>query len=217
MSNATAALGNRSDLALSTVSLWINEAARQVWDSLPHDQKEKLAVSSTTINEDKITLPTDFEEMLAVSNLSAGAQPALLNQINLDQVEAYSTQTGIPQYYALYSSWLELRPSPDSSYSLQLRYRALWSDMTETTDVPSIATRLRYGVFLKGVELLARHVTQDDAKAAWAHNEYVGFMTQMPSDRALRAREQHTAGLSLGRTRGEKTGGSAYSFDRDVT
>jgi len=216
-SHATTALGNRSDLAASTVSFWVNMAGRTVWDSLPHAQQEKIATSSTTVNEDKLSLPSDFEEVLALSNLSSTAdQPSLLDLINLDQAEAYSTQSGLPKHYIQYADWLELRPVPDSAYSLQLRYRAQWSDMTTTSDHPSVATRLRYGIFLKSVELLARHVTQDDAKASWAHNEYVGFMTQMPSDRALQARELHTAGLSLGRTRGAKATGSSYSFDRDV-
>lgn len=218
MSNATAALGNRSDLAASTVSFWVNEAGRIVWDALPHDLQENIAISSTTVNEDKITLPSDFLEILSVSNLSnTAAEPSLLQPIHVGQLDAFSTQSGIPKYYAQYNNWLELRPSPDSSYSLQLRYRALYSDMTATTDRPSIATRFRYGIFLKAVELLARHVTQDDAKASWAHAEYMQYMTMMPSDRALRARENRYAALALPRERGQKTTGSTYNFDRDVT
>jgi hypothetical protein len=34
-SQATAALGNRSDIALSITSFWANEAQRIVWDSMP--------------------------------------------------------------------------------------------------------------------------------------------------------------------------------------
>lgn len=214
MSSATQALGNRADIALSTVSFWSNVAGRQVWDSLPHQQQEKVATSSTTVNEDKITFPSDFEEILALSNLSNG--PTLLEPIHLDQAEAYSTQSGVPKYYVQFADWLELRPVPDSAYSLQMRYRAQFSDMTVVGDHPSIATRLRYGIFLKTVELLARHVTLDDAKASWAHNEYVTFMSQMPSDRALAARENRYAGLGLPRARGQKESSSVYSFDRDV-
>lgn len=219
MSAATTALGNRSDIALSTVSFWTNVGGQLVWDSMPHDLQEKLAVSSTTSGSDKITLPSDFLELLTVSNLSSG-MPSLLDPLNADQADsAYDpTQLGTPERYLLFSTWLELRPSPDSSYSIQLRYRAQWSDLTATTDVPSIATRLRYGIMLKTTELLARHVVQDDAKAQWAHQEYLQHMTMEPSDRALRTREQHAMGLSLGRLRGQVTKQSSnLSFDRRIS
>ncbi len=71
MSNATAALGQRSDIALSTASFWANEGYEEVWSQLPSDEQEAIAVSSTTVNEDKITLPTDFQEPISLSNTSS--------------------------------------------------------------------------------------------------------------------------------------------------
>jgi len=214
MSYATTALGNRTDITLSDASFWVNEAGREVWDSLPFDQQEKLAVSSTTVNEDKITLPADFQELLAVSNTSVSN--TLLDPINLDQTMAFSDASGTPTHYALYSTWLELRPTPDSAYSLQLRYRAQWSDMTTTTSVPSVSTRYRRAIMFKGAELLAQNVTFDADKAAEMRNAYVSYMHSVPSDRALRMREQHAMGMSLGLERGQKLRPSTSSFDRDV-
>jgi len=215
MSSATAALGNRSDIALSTVSLWTNEAYERLWTELPENEQEALAVSSTTVNEDKLTLPSDFLEMVAVSNTSNSN--TLLDPINVDQLLAFSDSSGVPRYYALYSDWLELRPVPDSAYSLELRYRKLRSDMTATTSLPSIATRYHQAIFLKTAELLADFVTLDPEKADRFRGLYRVHMATTPNDRALRARNDHAMGSSLGRARGQKnTAASAYSFDRDI-
>ena len=219
-SQATTALGNRSDIALSTASLWCNEAQRVVWDVLPHDLQEALAVSSTTVNDDKLTLPSDYQELLSLSNLSVsvGGQPALLDEINLDNLEAWSTTTGEPTHYALYSDWLELRPVPDSAYSLQIRYRKQLSEMTALTDVPSVATRYRHAVFLKTKELLAQHAINAPELAAQARNDYLSYMPSTPSDRALRQRENRFYGLAIPRGRGETPGGTAaYDFDTSDT
>jgi len=220
VSTATQALGNRSDIALSTASLWANESQREVWDVTPHDLQEAIAVSSTTVNEDKITLPSDYQELLVLSNLSVsiGGKPVLLDEINLDDLESWSATTGEPTHYALYSDWLELRPVPDSAYSLQLRYRKQLSDMTELTDVPSVATRFRYAVFLKTKELLAQHAINAPELAIQARNDYLSFMASNPSDRALRQRENHFFGLGIPRGRGETPGGTAaYDFDTSDT
>ena len=196
MSNATSVLGNRTDISASTVSFWTNEAARMVWDALPHDLQEGMAVSSTTSGEDKITKPSDFQELLTLSNLSTS--PAdLLEPINLYQLESWTTDIGTPTHYCEFNNWLELRPSPDSAYSLQMRYRKQNSTMTATTAVPSVATRYRYPVFLKTVELLAQNVTRDPMTAAEFGNRYSAEMMSTPPDRALRLREQRYASLSL--------------------
>jgi len=213
LSNTTIALGNRADIGLSTASLWINEAQTEVWNQLPFDEQEAIAISSTTVNEDKITLPSDFQEIIALSNTSQNNR--LLNQINRDQLMAFSATSGIPTHYAFFDDWLEMRPTPDSAYSLELRYRKQLSTMTETTDPPSVSTRFRRAIFLKAVELMAQNVTFDERREIRFHNQYINHMASLPSDRALRQREQHAAGCSLGRSRGQLTRDrSNLSFDR---
>ena len=70
VSRATQALGNRGDIALSDASFWANVAQEQVWNAIPHDAKEGLATSSTTSGGDKVALPSDFFELIQLSNLS---------------------------------------------------------------------------------------------------------------------------------------------------
>lgn len=216
MSKATVALGNRSDIALSDASFWANEAQRVVWDAMPHDLQESIAVSSTTSGEDKITLPTDFEEILAISNLSIVGNPPL-ESMNIENADSWITTLGVPAYYIQYADWLELRPSPSSSYSIQLRYRKALSDMTETTDRVSVGTRFGQAVMLKTTEMLADFVTHDDEAAAKARNKYVSYMAMTPSDRAKRHRENRFMACSVPRKRGQTPGTTTRAYDFDTS
>lgn len=213
ISRTTAALGNRTDISLSDASYWVNVAQREVWDALPHNNAEAIATSVTTTNEDKLSLPSDFEELLTASVQTSTNAPVLLDYINYDELAAYSDASGSPLYYSLFDDWLELRPVPDSVYTVTVRYRKQLSDMTVLTDHPSVATRLRMGIMFKAKELMAQNLLLDSEGAALARNEYISYMASKPSDAALRSRSQHALGMSLGRSRGQKAGSSSYSFD----
>ena len=98
-----------------------------------------------------------------------------------------------------YADFLELRPSPDSAYSVQMRYRAQLGTLVATTDRLSVATRFGEAVFLKTTQLLADNVVRDFNSGAAFGDRYVRFMLQTPPDRALRMRERHDLGVALPR------------------
>ena len=195
MSESTAALGNRTDLAASRVSFFVNEAYRQVAEATDHNRTEAKAITSTSSGDACVNLPTDFYELINLSNLSV-APHDILQQVDVGFGDSYSTTLGVPKYYISYATFLELVPSPDSTYSVQLRYRAELSDLTATTAVPSLSTRYHYPIALKARELLAEALL-DQPKRQAAHNAYVQYMQSIPSDAALRYRKDHTLAVSL--------------------
>ncbi len=202
VSRATAALGNRIDISLSDGSFWGNVAQENVWDAMPHDLQEKLAVSSTTSGENRITLPSDFKELLNIRLSTSSGSQDVLQLINPDDIDSNSnaTRLGIPVTYMPYADFLELRPSPDSAYSVQMRYRAQLGTLVSATDRLSVATRFGEAVFLKTTQLLADNVVRDFNSGAAFGDRYVRFMLQTVPDRALRQRERHDMGVSLPRT-----------------
>lgn len=201
VSRATAALGNRLDITLSDGSFWANVAQEEVWDLLPHDQQEQIATSSTTSGENRITLPLDFQELLNIRVSSTSNRHDILQQLNVDGIDSNSTATvlGIPTHYLPYADFIELRPSPDSAYSVQMRYRVQLATLVAETDRISITTRLGQAVFLKTTQLLADNVVRDFNSGAAFGDRFVRFMFQTPSDRALRMRERHDLGVALPR------------------
>ena len=202
VSRATAALGNRTDITLSDGSFWCNISQENVWDAMPHDLQEKLAVSSTTSGENRITLPSDFKEMLNIRLSSSSGSQDVLQLINPDDIDSNSnaTRLGIPVTYMPYADFLELRPSPDSAYSIQMRYRGQLGTLVAESDRLSVATRFGEAVFLKTTQLLADNVVRDFNSGAAFGDRYVRFMLQTVPDRALRQRERHDMGVSLPRT-----------------
>ena len=195
MSSATAFLGNRSDLALSTCSLFANQAALDINFAVEHQDVEGFAVSSTTSGENKITLPTDFYSMINLSNQSV-SPPQLLTKINASDIDSQMTTVNRPYNYVLYDSWLELWPSPDSSYSLQMRYQARPSVMTSLTATPSFDTRFGIAWMYKTASYLALSVKDYDTATAMNTN-YLNVLATIPTDLALRQRDRNGANVRL--------------------
>lgn len=201
-SRATARLGNRTDIDMSDASFWANEALREVNEALGHDLNEGIAISSTTSGENRITKPADFYSLTNLSNLSAvQGNKRVLTRISADLFDSKDTSSGVPVSFLEYDNWLALTPTPDSAYSLQLRYEKQTVQMTSLTDVPSVATRYRRAVMLKTSELLADNVIHSPEQAAEARNVYISYMGSQPSDLALRQRSREGMGVQFRRNR----------------
>jgi hypothetical protein len=169
MSKATTRAGRRADIDKSDVSFYVNISYFEVVDQLPDELREQIAVSSTTSGEYRVTLPTDFDAPINVSILSnsvGGFSDYTLIQVDPSYVDHQGFfPAGIPQRYVLYGDFLELHPSPNSAYSLQIRYTSRVTDLTAEADVPSIHTSARKAIlYLTESEIFAD--VGDDARAA---------------------------------------------------
>ena len=185
LSRATTLAGGRRDWATSEASFWANMAAVEVFQQVHHTPLEALAVSSTTSGEARVTLPSDFEGMLSLSNLSITVEGA---GRQLDRWEAYrmdsnATPLGTPIAYATYSDYLELWPTPDSSYSLQMRYYAKQPELVESTATPRFDERWHPGWLYRTAALL--ELSRDNPQgAAVMQGQYLSYMGSIPSDKA---------------------------------
>lgn len=197
-SAATEMAGGRNDWSLSNASFWANQALHEIQRQVWHTPLEMLAYSSTTSGENRVSLPTDFDYPISLSNLSASASPILPMQAG-DWIDSQgTTQSGVPVRYALYGTWMELWPMPNSAYSLQLRYGARQPVLIESTSTPTLDERWHSGWLYKTVELLeaSRNNAQGEAVA---RNRYLGHMTSIPTDRALRQQARQGMSVSIPR------------------
>ena len=174
------------DVQMSRVSFYVNQAQRDVANRVQQLEYERLAVSSTSSGDDKLFLPADCERVLNLSYGTGGAY-RLIPQQNVWDIDRKSegSQTGLPAFYASYASWLELYPSPNSAYSLTLRYVARLSDMTSLHVIPSVDTRYHQAILFKTVSLLAMR-KQDMALASQMDSLYERELVQQPSVAAQR-------------------------------
>jgi hypothetical protein len=216
MSIATGDIGRRADIPVSVVSTRANIAYFEVANAGEFAMQERVAVSSTTSGENRIELPPDFGEPINVSMKwswstasSAVSSTKTLARVSVSEIDANNAlPVGEPQSYAFFNNWIELFPSPDSAYSLQMRYRSMVTDMIATTDVPSISTPGRYAIVLKLKELLHDYLGNYAASAA-AEQKYLNYMTRAKSDEYRRQMGEQPMGLQV------VTGSASGSRRRD--
>ncbi len=179
-------LAGRSDFVTSEVSFWANAAYEELSTRIQYRTKEALAYSSTTSGENRVALPSDFEADISLSNISRSANNNLV-KIEGTNIDSRRTELATPTRYAIYGTWMELWPSPDSSYSLQLRYHAKLPTLVDSTSTPLVDSRWHMGWVYKTTEML--HSARRDTEGELiARNRYVGFMQSTPSDKALQQR-----------------------------
>lgn len=183
MSEATAALGSRTELAASTVSLYANIAQLEVAAMLPHTE---LLASTTLVlaaNSNATVLPADLGEIVDVSrpNSYDSFGHRVLTQVPLAQIDNASegTQTGVANRYATSANSILFYPTSTSQDTFTLRYVKVPSDMTNLTDRPSLHTRYHPAILYKLEENLADRVL-DLQRAAYYRNKCLSVLGTVP-------------------------------------
>jgi hypothetical protein len=194
----------RLDYTPSECSLYANLAMAEVATRVQHQPLQSIAVSSTTSGERRISLPGDFGSPINVtlSGNSVGpiGVPLQLVAREVTWLDSAATALGIPRDYALFGTWMEIAPSPDSSYSIQLRYEAKIRPMVASTDTPGLNERFHMAIAYKTAEMLAAARNDLDQEAV-SRGRYLSYMQSTPSDLAYRQRAQEGMAVSIQRTR----------------
>lgn len=196
-SHATEMAGGRNDWSLSDASFWINIAFSDVYNKTGHTPLEAVAVSSTTSGENRYQLPTDYGYGLALTlyQTSTNTTSATTTVVRLKQVDPgwMDAQTlspsGVPEAYEQYSTWIQLWPSPNSAYSLQLRYQTKPPTLVASTDTPNLDERWHAAVLFKTVELLEASRSNVEGEAI-ARNRYLNYVASQPTDQSLKQRDR---------------------------
>ena len=213
-SRATTLAGGRLDWGSSEASFWANLALEQVLEAsgAGHIPREAIAISSTTSGGNRVALPTDFHAPLTLT-LYAGSNSTAttsrtttvypLKQRDTAFLDAQSPQFsgGVPEYYAWFGTWIELFPSPDSSYSLQLRYVAKQGTLVASTDTPALDARWHQAWLYKTTELLEASRANPEGEAL-ARNRYLSYVATLQTDRGLRQSDRKSMTLRFGGKRG---------------
>jgi hypothetical protein len=215
---ATTLSGGRADWTLSEASRWANFGLEQVAVAAGahHKPREGLAISSTTSGGNRIALPTDFDYPIAFTLYQGSSSTATTsrttNEVPLAQrdaayLDAQSGQFlgGIPEYYAWYSTWLELFPSPNSAYSLQLRYGARQPTLIASTETPDIDAKWHQAWLYKTAELLAAS-RNDVENETLGRARYLAYVNTIETDKALSQHDRRSMSLRFGGARSSKNG-----------
>jgi hypothetical protein len=195
----------RSDFSTSEVSRLANLALTEVSNRLHHKPKEANALSNVTGtgNERRITLPADFDGVVALKFYSTSTDDNGDNVLGAETdleivdsvlLDSFSSTSGSPVRYCLFAGNIEVDPIPDSRGSFVMRYTAKQPTLILSTETPDLDERWHPGWLWKTAELvnLAR---SNSAGAADAERRYVNYMVSTPNDRSMEQMAKHGLGL----------------------
>jgi len=206
---ATQFAGGRNDWSLSEASRLANMAYSEVYNRVGHTPLEAVATSSTTSGENRYQLPTDWNYGIAVtlyqgstSTATTGSQSTAvirLKQRDANWIDAQElSPPGVPEAYIQYAQWFELWPSPNSAYSLQLRYAVKPQTLVDSTQTLSLDERWQSAVLYKTIELLEGSRNNVEGEAL-ARNRYLNFCAVTQTDKGMQQRDRNGMTLRFGR------------------
>jgi hypothetical protein len=121
---------NRSDLT-SQMDMFIDNVEGEINRRVR--RKEMIKRATATADAQYLSLPTDWLEGINVEITSNDFSPIL--QQSIESLDIYrksiNNKTGQPVYFAFVDDTMELAPTPDTSYTLQLTY---YSKITALSD-----------------------------------------------------------------------------------
>ena len=191
----------------SVVSEYANIAYAVVSQAagVKHAPKEQIAFASTTTSDERLSFPSDYDYALGlklgVPNSWSTATSRTTSWEPLAKEAApwgdpYQSQTsGEPRTYAEFATWFELRPSPLSVYSVELRYMRKITELTASTATPILDEQWHWALALKTAELLAAasERTTLEALNRPRYNPYVNSVRLDQTRQRMDERGMHVA------------------------
>jgi hypothetical protein len=111
---------------VANIPTFVQLAEQRIYNSVQIPAIRRYQTSTLTINSKYMTLPSDWLATFSLAVIAVdGSQEFLLDKdVNfIRQSYPSPTDTGKPQYYAVYdSSTFLLGPTPDAAYSVELNY-----------------------------------------------------------------------------------------------
>jgi hypothetical protein len=130
---------NRSDLT-SFIDTFIDSTEAELNRRLR--TKDMIKRATATADSQYLTVPTDWQEAINIEITSNNFSP--LFQQSIESLDVYrkanNNTTGQPVYYAMVDDSIELAPTPDGSYTLQLTYYAKINALSDSNTTNFVST-----------------------------------------------------------------------------
>jgi hypothetical protein len=203
-------LANNVEMTLSEASEYANVAIAHVSQvaGIQHAPKETLAFTSTSTTDNRLAFPADFDYALGVKVGVPGSWSTATSRttswVPLPKEpspwgDPYQSDTsGQPEKYAEFATWFELRPSPSSAYSVELRYVRKLSDLTSSTATPSLDEQWGWACVCKAAELISACGSNYTAERGNARR-YTEYVTTLRVDQGRKRMDERGMHMSPGR------------------
>jgi len=155
---------NRSDLT-NQIDFFIDATEAELNRRLR--VKDMIKRATATADGQYLSLPTDWLEAINVQIDGNSFQP--LFQQSIESMDIYRKSndnvTGLPIYFALVDNTIELAPTPDSSYTLQLTYYGTIDALSDTNTSNFISTSYPDAYLYGALKHASIYLMEDDRVA----------------------------------------------------
>ncbi len=216
VSRATEIAGGRLDWGLSDASFYANQAAGYIARTagVQHRSLESSYATTITSGVSRMRIPTDYNFAVAISIgstivASGSTRWRTLGKRDIGGADAYAGRldatTGQPEAYVEYGdTFFEMVPSPNSSYSLVLRYQRQPDSILTSTATFSLNDQWDWAIVLKTAELLAMSRTDIEMEQI-CRNRYIDYMSTLMPDQDKKWMDQRGSLSPPARSRSENS------------
>lgn len=142
------------------------------------EQRSTYLIDASTSEPEFIALPLDFQSMRRIRLKDVAGKPTLefLSGVQLEEVRLRGGNVaGCPRYFTIFEDEIELVPTPDQNYLLEMIYRKNIPALS-TANVANWLLRLAPDIYLYGALLeSAPYIQQDGRIQTWG----LGFSTAL--------------------------------------
>lgn len=146
---------------VARINMLINNALRELSRKVDFYQEETAYPFTTTAGMASYSWPTDLGKARFIADTSIRRT---LQAVRMRQIDQAVAQSGRPYAYAVDGPGIVLWPTPDSTYSLNLRYFKLPDLLVNDTDVPALPDD--YHQILTYYALSRAYEAEDDLEMA---------------------------------------------------
>lgn len=166
------------------------------------ESRATALIDVTTSEPEYIALPADFQSMRRVRISSVQGKPRLdfKSGTQMDEYR-YGTQdvTGQPRYFTIFGTELELAPTPDANYTVEMIYRQNIPPLASAASGTNWLLTLAPDIYLYGALLESAPFIKADARIqTWG----LGFKSALDDLNALGLTSTFNAGPMTVRTSG---------------
>ena len=135
------------------------------------EKRSYTTADTSSFEPEFITLPTDFQAMRRVRLTSVDAKPRLQYLSGAQADEKRSRMADVanqPLYFTIFGNEIELIPTPDSDYTIEMVYRAYIAPLSDSNTTNWLLT-LAPDAYLYGALLeSAPYIKEDSRIQTWA-------------------------------------------------
>lgn len=174
--------GSPSTADVSEIDLngHINNSIEELLDKYPFLQGRLRTKFSTAAGSSKYHVDSKTHTVLKVWDRTNDVKLKKAGPSYPANNDFDDTVTGKPQFYGRFSTYIQLFPTPDGVYSIELLGRIIAPVLATDTEIPPMPPTWHRGIAIYATYMYYADQARDQQKATFAFNEFAAWVRTKP-------------------------------------